>query len=186
RVRDRVPVPLPSSGDLRRSRNMDRTNTRQLHRTTTMTRTSSALLAVLTALAVGVPGCAEPGGQIDRTQANLVDKSVFEGEWWYMRTVVDIDDDAAWAISQAGAGAPWPGAMSNYDIASRSGVAGRIRWVIDENYLYAYRSTEIVPGSAADADDPGFLGEPLAIFPVDAHVDVRREYSPVTGEPTNV
>jgi len=165
---------------------MDRTNTRQLHRTTTMTRTSSALLAVLTALAVGVPGCAEPGGQIDRTQANLVDKSVFEGEWWYMRTVVDIDDDAAWAISQAGAGAPWPGAMSNYDIASRSGVAGRIRWVIDENYLYAYRSTEIVPGSAADADDPGFLGEPLAIFPVDAHVDVRREYSPVTGEPTNV
>ncbi len=165
---------------------MDRTN---LFESTNMTRTIryGALLTLLLALAGGgAPGCAEPGGLIDRTQANLVDKSIFEGEWWYTRTVIDIGDDAAWAIERAGAGAPWPGAMSNYDIASRSGVAGRIRWVIDEDKLFAYRANEVVVGAAADPDDPRYLGQPLAIFPIEAHVDVRREYNSVTGEPTNV
>jgi hypothetical protein len=145
-----------------------------------------ALFSVLLALAIGVPGCAEPGGLIDRTQANLVDKSIFQGEWWYMRTVVGIDDDAAWGIAQAGAGAPWPGAMSNFDIASRSGVAGRIRWVIDERFLYAYRSHEIVSGAAENPRDPSYRGQPLAIFPITSHVDVRREYDAVTGEVRNV
>lgn len=172
---------------------MQSTNTlQQNHRTTTMTtgaRTMryGALISVLSALALSLPGCAEPGGLIDRTQANLVDKSVFEGEWWYMRTVVDIDDDAAWAIQQAGAGAPWPGAMSSYDLSHPgSGNAHRIRWVIDEGFLYAYRSTETVPGASDDADSGEYLGAAIAIFAIDGHVDVRREYSSVTGEPTNV
>jgi hypothetical protein len=145
-----------------------------------------SVAALLIGSALQAPGCAEPGGDIDRTQTNLVDKSVFEGEWWYMRTVNDIDDDAAFAISQAGAGAPWPGAMANYDIASRSGVSGRIRWVIDENFLFAYRSHEVVFGAAEEADEDGYLGQPLAAFRIEGHVDVRREYNPVTGEPQNV
>lgn len=146
-----------------------------------------ALLITLLALAmVGAPGCAEPGGLIDRTQNNLVDKAIFEGDWWYVRTVVDIDDDAAWAWENMTGSAPWPGLMTEYDIASRSGVAGRIRWVIDENYLFAYRSNEIVVGAAENPDDPSYRGQPLAIFPIDDHVDIRREYSSYTGEPTNV
>ncbi len=153
-------------------------------KTKTRTMRYGALLTTL--LALGLASCAEPGGLIDRTQSNLVDKSIFEGEWWYMRTVVDLADDAAWAIEQAGAGAPWPGAMSNYDLASRSGVAGRIRWVIDQNYLYAYRTNEIVVGAALNTGDPNYRGEPLAIFPIEDHVDVRRSYSAATGEPTNV
>lgn len=140
-------------------------------------------LAALGAVAVG---CAEPGGDIDRTQNNLVDKSIFEGEWWYTRTVIGLDDDAAWAINSAGAGAPWPGAMANFDIASQSGVMGRIRWVIDEDFLIAYRSHEIIQGSDEEAGDADYRGQPLAIFPIDAHVDVRREYNGITGEPTNV
>ena len=141
------------------------------------------------ALALGgltIAGCAEAGPDIDRTQANLVDKSIFEGEWWHTRTVQELQDDAAWAINQAGAGAPWEGAMANFDIASRSGVMGRIRWVIDENYLYAFRSHEIVHGAADDPTDPNYLGQPLAIYAIEGHVDVRYEYSPVTGERSNV
>ncbi|MFK7991942.1 MAG: hypothetical protein AB8I08_38350 [Sandaracinaceae bacterium] len=146
-----------------------------------------ALTSLLLAFGlVGIAGCAEPGGDVIRTQANLVDKSIFEGEWWYMRTVADIHDDAAWAISAGGAGAPWPGAMASYDLASQSGVMGRIRWVIDEDFLYGYRAHEIIEGAAADADDDDYLGQPLAIFAIDNHVDVRREYSAATGEPTNV
>ncbi len=168
---------------------MDRTTVLEPnHGTKNMTTTRyGALLTTLLALgAAALPGCAEPGGLIDRTQANLVDKSIFQGEWGYMRTVVGIDDDAAWAVEQAGVGAPWPGAMSNYDLASRSGVAGRIRWVIDENFLYAYRANEVVVGAAENPNDPNYRGQPLAIFPIDDHVDVRREYSSYTGEPTNV
>jgi hypothetical protein len=76
--------------------------------------------------------------------------------------------------------------MSNFDIAARSGVAGRIRFVIDERFLYAYRSHEIVQGAAEDPNDPNFRGQPLAIFPIEQHVDVRREYDSVTGEVRNV
>ncbi|MCZ7686022.1 MAG: zinc-dependent metalloprotease [Sandaracinaceae bacterium] len=65
-------------------------------------------------------------------------------------------------------------------------VAGRIRWVIDENQLFAYRANEIVTGAADNPDDPSYLGQPLAIFPIEGHVDVRREYNSVTGEPMNV
>lgn len=146
----------------------------------------SLTLLALAASLVGTPGCAEPGDTIIRTQTNLVDKSMFEGEWYYLRTVQDISDDASWAIAGAGMGAPWPGAVADFDIAAQSGIAGRIRWVIDEDHLYAYRSYAIIEGSSADEDQDDFLGQPLAVFPIDGHIDVRREYSPVTGEPTNV
>lgn len=147
--------------------------------------------AIVSLLALGITGvaiagCAEVGPDIDRTQTNLVDKSILEGEWWYTRGVQEIADDAAWAINSAGAGAPWPGAMANFDIASRSGIIGRIRWVIDENFLFAYRSHEIVFGAADDPTAEDYRGQPLAIFAIEAHVDIRREYSSVTGEPTSV
>ncbi|MBX3272696.1 MAG: hypothetical protein KF729_20715 [Sandaracinaceae bacterium] len=143
-------------------------------------------LIVLAVGGLSVVGCVEPGPDIDRTQNNLVDKRIFEGEWWHSRAVLDAGDDGLWAIAQAGAGAPWEGAMANFDIASRSGVIGRIRWVIDENFLYAYRSHEIVVGAAEDATSPDFLGQPLAIYRITGHVDVRYEYNTLTGERTNV
>lgn len=143
------------------------------------------VLSVAAALSFGGAGCSVLP-QVNRVQTNLIDKSVFEGDWWYTRTVIQLDDDAAYAIGAAGSGAPWAGAMSNYDIASQSGVIGRIRWVIDENFLYAYRATEIIPGSNADAHSSTFRGSPLAVYRIDAHVDVRQEYNPGTGEATNV
>lgn len=143
--------------------------------------------AVLSSLVFGViPGCIEPGPRIERVQTNLIDKSVFEGEWWFTHTVIDVSDDASWAIGAAGASAPWPGATANFDIASQSGVVGRIRWVIDENFIYAYRSSEIVQGSSADARSPEFRGQPLAAYAILGHFDVRQDYNPVTGEPGNV
>jgi len=143
------------------------------------------VLSVAAAFSFGGAGCTVLP-QVNRVQTNLIDKSVFEGDWWYTRTVIQLDDDAAYAVGAAGSGAPWAGAMANYDIAAQSGVIGRIRWVIDENFLYAYRATEIIPGSNADAHDSDFRGSPLAVYRVTAHVDVRQEYNPGTGEATNV
>lgn len=143
------------------------------------------VLSVAAALSFGGAGCTVLP-QVNRVQTNLIDKSVFEGDWWYTRTVIQLDDDAAYAVGAAGSGAPWAGAMANYDIASQSGVIGRIRWVLDENFIYAYRASEIIPGSNADASSPEFRGSPLAVYRVEAHVDVRQEYNPGTGEATNV
>jgi hypothetical protein len=143
------------------------------------------VLAIAAALATGGGGCSSLP-RVERVQTNLIDKSIFEGDWWYTRTVIQLDDDAAYAIGAAGTGSPWAGAMSNYDITAQSGVIGRIRWVIDEQFLYAYRATEVIPGSNADIDSPSFRGSPLAVYRITNHVDVRQEYNPGTGEPTNV
>ena len=63
---------------------------------------------------------------------------------------------------------------------------GRIRWVIDEDFLFAYRSFELIDGGNDDARDPGFRGQPLAVYAVEEHVDVRQDYNPITGETNNV
>ena len=138
------------------------------------------------ALSAGVGGCFERQPTVDRVQTNLIDKSVFEGEWWYTRTVVDVADDALFAASTTPAFSPWPGAVSSFDLVQNSGVVGRIRWVIDENFLYAYRSTETIIGSNLDAEDEDFRGSPLAVYRILGHVDVRQEFNPITGEPSNV
>ncbi len=164
-------------------------NFRNLKATTMTTKKlRSAFGFALLALFVGglIPGCIEPGPRIERVQTNFIDKNVFEGEWWFTHTVIDISDDASWAIGATGASAPWPGATASFDIASQSGVVGRIRWVIDENFIYAYRANEIVQGSSADARTPEFRGQPLAAYAILGHFDIRQEYSSVTGEPSNV
>jgi hypothetical protein len=155
---------------------------------TTMKTLSRSGLLTCIALALSLPlfSCSEVRPDVNRVQTNLVSKTLFEGDWWYTRTIIGLPDDAAWAIGDAGSGAPWPGAMANFDIASQSGVIGRIRWVIDENFLYAYRASELIPGSNPDADDPDFRGSPLAVYRITSHVDIRREFNPVTGERSNV
>lgn len=150
------------------------------------TRSLHGIWLAALALSLGVGGCFEQLPTVHREQTNLIDKSVFEGEWWYTRTIIDIDEDALTAVAGTGAFSPWPGAVSSYDLGSNSGVIGRIRWVLDENFIYAYRSTEIIVGSNTDVGDADFRGSPLAVYRILNHVDVRQEFNPTTGEPTNV
>lgn len=145
-----------------------------------------AVWLLATSLAFGAAGCFDQLGRVNRVQTNLIDKSVFEGEWWFMRTVIEMDDDAAYAVQATGTFSPWVGAMADYDLVANSGVVGRIRWVIDERFIYAYRSTEAIVGSNPDAGSAGFRGSPLAVYRILDHVDVRQEFNPGTGEPTNV
>lgn len=150
-------------------------------------------------LGVWLSACTEEAGPISRVQTNLVEKSIFEGEWWYTSTSIDVDYDETFVFNTASAGAPFSGSMStDYALDYNRGgpsVLGqpaysfpiaRIRWVIDENYLFAYRSFELVSGGNPDGRDPNFRGEPLAVFAIDDHVDVRKDFSSVTGEETNV
>jgi hypothetical protein len=143
--------------------------------------------------------CAPEQKQISRVQTNLVDKRVFDGEWWYTSTSIDVDYDEAFVFNSANAGAPFSGSMStDYALDYNRGgpsVLGdpsysfpiaRIRWVIDEKFLYAYRSYELVAGGNPDGRSDQFRGQPLAVFKIEDHVDVRKDYSTTTGENTNV
>jgi hypothetical protein len=153
-----------------------------------MKRLVSFLALVVAALAPAA-GCNDGLDPIDRVQTNLVDKSIFEGEWWFTQTYIDVNGEEALT-----------GVFDNYPVADWGSVAyhpierpwagnyplGRIRWVIDENTLFAFRSYELIDGGNDDGRDPNFRGQPLAAYRIVNHVDVRQDYDPITGELTNV
>ncbi len=140
-----------------------------------------ALLGVMTALAVG---CGDPQPPINRVGVNVVEKSAFEGSWYMHRTVIDMEYEGApldFVGDNAGDGT---GGFLGFSIP-------RVRWVIDENFLYAYRDYEIVgntddPFEVRGEEDENFLGQPVAAFRIQSHFDIRRTYNSVTGEEQNV
>lgn len=166
-----------------------------------MSRHSDRLLRLLLGLlvvCVALTGCSAKQPDVDRVQPNLVDKSMFEGEWWYSSTIVDTTYDASFVASLSGASIPFSGSMSadlGLDFNRLGGYAfspvgsapmGRIRWLIDEDYLFAFRTFELTAGGNDDGRSPDFQGQPLAVFAIEEHVDVQQDYNSVTGETSNV
>ncbi|MCS6799723.1 MAG: hypothetical protein NZ898_14615 [Myxococcota bacterium] len=133
-------------------------------------------------IALVLGSCAKQQAPINQVGVNVVDKALFTGSWYVNRTVIDVDYEAA------GIGT-YPG-DSAIDIGDDSFTAiPRIRWVIDQNYLYAFRDYERIEGYDGEPRTPGaegFLGTPVAAFRIQSHFDIRRAYNPVTGEEQNV
>lgn len=135
---------------------------------------------VVLSLALGLTAGCGTDEAINRVGVNVVEKRMFEGSWYMSRTVIDVQ-------YEAGKTGTFPG-----DAASDQGGGGfagvpRIRWVIDENFIYAYRDYELSQGADGAPRDPGtFLGQPVAAFKVEKHFDVRREYNATSGEEQNV
>lgn len=148
---------------------------RHLFKTLTLVGALSALWLV---------GCGNEQPPIDRVGVNVVEKSAFTGSWYMHQVIIDHDYEASpitYTGSAAGDGtAGWTGTA-----------IPRVRWVIDENFLYAYRDYEIV-GDPEDIyshrgdEDEDYLGEPVAAFAIESHFDIRRTYNTVTGEEQNV
>ncbi len=131
----------------------------------------SSLLLVLS-LAM-VTGCAEQVNDIDRTQPNAIKKSDLspDDEWYYQRTVVDVP------------------ASSTFTFVGATDYSGmtRIKWDIQEHFIYARRHTELIDG-ADDKDELGddYQGEVVAAYRILSHFDIQRQYNTATGEPSNV
>lgn len=137
------------------------------------------LLACCALVTLSLAGCGEEEAPINRVHENVVDKRVFDGSWYISRTVIDVDYESA------GIGT-FPGDTAS-DFAGGLTSIPRIRWVIDENFLYAYRDYEMVSGGDGEPVEPGnYLGQPVAAFRVESHFDIRRDYNPQTGEEINV
>jgi hypothetical protein len=141
-------------------------------------------LVLLGALVTLAAGCGDPQNPINRVGVNVVEKSAFTGSWYMHRTVIDMEYEAS--------PLDYVGDNAGDTTAGFLGMAiPRIRWVIDEDFLYAYRDYELVadpddPFSVAGDEDEDFLGQPVAAFRIDSHFDIQRTYNSVTGEQQNV
>lgn len=155
-------------------------------------------LILLTATAIGLlaTGCAEDVGEIDRVQANYVEKKDFGGVWYEMAIVTAMPTTASFGFV---------GLMNFGD------KEGKILFDVQEKYLIVYPYTETVLGGDAkwnkrkvrkywddsvrnragnDIRDDDFIevvtGNPTAIYPIISHFDIKRDYSPTTGAQSNV
>ena len=137
-----------------------------------LSRLSSLLLlsSALVATAALTPGCAEPRAPINRVQPGAIQRSVFEGEWYFQQTVIDSPYSAG------------------YTFVGEQGELERVRWEIQEGFLVARRAYEHIAGS----EDGGISGEgtelgaPIAMYAIESHFDIRHDYNPLTGERLNV
>ena len=140
------------------------------------------------AAAVIVTSCAQDVGDIDRTQPNLLPKSMFDGKWFVRQTITDVPPE------------------SGFSFVGLTGELDTIVWEIQEDYLVGYRAYQKNPGSDSNADQNSvgineqdvrdgfgegidetvYKGSPIVMYPIVNHVDVQRNYNPATGEQTNV
>jgi hypothetical protein len=136
-------------------------------------RSAPRALAVVVLTVLGA-GCAGPG-DIDRTQPDKIDKTIFinpDGSartFYYRKTTTGVPPTSAYAFE---------GTM---------GQMLKVRFVIQEQYLLGYRAYDYAPGSeGAFTTGQNNQDTPFLMFAISSHFDVKREYNPATGEQTNV
>jgi len=148
----------------------------------------------LLVLSAGVLGCVEDVGLIDRTQPNKVPKAQFQGVWYNVQTVVDIPPQSGFTFI----GETYAGGTST---------AAKVIFDIQEKHLLVYPIVEFVEGSEkpyvvkrqirnywqegedgelVDEMMEVYTGQPIASFKILSHFDVQRQYSPATGDESNV
>lgn len=116
-------------------------------------------------------GCADERPVIDRVQPNALTKAMFDGEWYYVRTVVDV---------------PAANGFTHVGDTDHSGMR-RIRWDIQEDWLYARRTTELIEGAdLKDEEGERYAGEVVAAYRIQSHFDIVNAYNPTTGEQLNI
>jgi len=141
---------------------------------------ANALCLIVAIVSVGA-ACSKEQAPVDRVGTNAVEKRFFEdSSWYFSRTVIDVD-------YAGGLLGTFPGDTA-YDFrGSDLASIPRIRWVIEENFLFAFRDYELAEGANPGSPEPGsILGQPVAAFEIEKHFDVRRAYNDSTGEELNV
>jgi hypothetical protein len=137
----------------------------------------SNLTLTTVAMAAGLAALASCAGQgdVDRTQPDKVKKSIFidaNGQpktFYFRQTFVGTPPTSAWAFE------------------GTQGPLEKVKFVIQEKFLVAYRAYDYAPGSQnAFTGGPNNVDSPLMVYAIKSHFDVKREYNASTGEQTNV
>jgi hypothetical protein len=143
--------------------------------------------AVLSALVFTLSGCVEDIGEIDRTQANALKKSDFNGVWYRLSTITDMPISANFGF---------------VGLTHFADTGGKVVLDIQENHLVVYPFTETVRDGDAkwnrrkirtywvEGEEDKFVellvGNPVAMYPITTHFDIIRKYSSSTGAQSNV
>ena len=137
---------------------------------TVLTRLPHDTVGVLLLVVALVTACAQPVEDINLVQPHYTPKSIFTGQWHYKQTVVDMSPEASMGFI---------GLEAELE---------KVEWKITEDYLFAMRTHESIPGLDQDEILEGstYEGDPVAAFPIWSHFDIRRAYNASTGEETNV
>ena len=135
-------------------------------------------LAALTSLSAVLSGCSYRNGDINKVVDPYWDKSYFDPDtiWHYRATIVD---------TAPGSSGYWWGTVGDGHWL----LVERVRWEITEHQLIGYRDYASAPGTDGDLWDGAedvYEGQPVAIFEIRDHFDLRRSYDTMTGEETNV
>jgi Met-zincin len=134
----------------------------------------TAILVMATTSVASIGGCAGQG-DIDRTQPDKVDKSMFldaKGAakiFYFRQTYVGVPETTTWSFE---------GTQTSLM---------KVRFDITEDYLVGYRANDYVPGSENPfTDTTNNQDTPIVKYKISSQFDVKREYNPGTGEQTNV
>lgn len=137
---------------------------------------STSLRSIALALAVvasvsTASSCGDRKETINRVIDPYVRKSDFtpENQWYYRTTVVDAPPESPWISIADG---DWL-------------MLERVRWEVTETQLIGWRDYPVVPGTELD-QFPGaediYKGEPVAIFHITDHFDIRQDFDATSGE----
>ncbi|MCO4759885.1 MAG: zinc-dependent metalloprotease [Myxococcales bacterium] len=149
-----------------------------------MNRVLGLVMAAL--ITLGTAGCYEQLGEIDRTQANALNKADFYGVWYRMGVVTDMPASAGFGFV----------GQTNF-----GGTGGKVLFDIQEKSLVVYPYSETVKDGDAKwhrkkirtywvkGSEDKFIdllvGNPVAIYPITGHFDIIRSYSTSTGAQGN-
>ncbi len=144
-------------------------------------RLGSALLSALSVVATLVTGlstssCSYRNEDINRVVDPYWSKAYFnkDDSWYYRTTITDAAPEESFLSIGDG---DWL-------------MLETIHWEILQDRLVGWRAYPAVPGAEAEntpgSEDVDFNGQPVAIFRITEHFDIRREFDTGTGEESNV
>lgn len=120
-------------------------------------------VVALLVLSVAVSGCMTERSPIDTSDPLALDKRLFEGEFFYKQTIVDIPYSVDYAFI---------GETNDLKI---------IRWEVTENWLIGYNTKE----KKETTDTNGNLVQaktPVVAYPIRKHFDIMLAQNSMTGE----
>ena len=151
---------------------------------------------LICAAVLALAACAADPGLIDRTQVNRTQKADLAGVWYEFQVVSAMPSTAAFGFV----------GQTNF-----GGKQGKVIFDIQENALVVYPYAEAVVGGDAqwnkrkirkywdesvrnrasrDVQESDFVevvvGNPIEMYPIISHFDVKRDYAAATGAQTNV
>ena len=127
-----------------------------------LTKKALSLLIALIAVMMAV-SCTTERSAVDKTDELALDKRLFEGEFFFRQTIVDLPYTA------------------DYAFIGESSSGKVIKWKITENWLIAYNVWDKL--TAIDTNEIVDVNEtPVVAYPIAAHYDIVPSENPTTGE----